>query len=102
MIEDWRYDDGKMNERSLAISAFVRKGIDLNRGVYEFCADFVSQGVVLSLLKEHCDGTGEIFTMEVQITLLIKLLSLITNGWRKRLEDYYCWWWHIVGCLLPL
>ena len=39
MIEDWRYDDGKMNERSLAMSAFVRKGIDLNRGVYEFCAD---------------------------------------------------------------
>ena len=26
MIEDWRYDDGKMNERSLAMSAFVRKG----------------------------------------------------------------------------
>ena len=76
MIEDWRYDDGKMNERSLAMSAFVRKGIELNRGVYEFCADFVSQGGMLSLLKEHCDGTGESpFTMEVLDSIADKVVK---------------------------
>ena len=42
MIDDWRYDDGKMVERQLCLTSFIHQGIPINREVYEFCHYYVS------------------------------------------------------------
>tara|TARA_Y100001935_G_scaffold237868_1_gene223715 strand:+ start:1017 stop:1325 length:309 start_codon:yes stop_codon:yes gene_type:complete len=46
MIEDWRYDDGKMAERQICLTAFIRQEIPINREVYEFCNYYVSNGML--------------------------------------------------------
>lgn len=46
MIDDWRYDDGKMAERQICLTAFIHKGIPINREVYEFCHYYVSNGML--------------------------------------------------------
>ncbi len=46
MIEDWRYDDGKMAERQICLTAFIHKQMPINREVYEFCHYYVSNGML--------------------------------------------------------
>ena len=46
MIDDWRYDDGKMVERQLCLTSFIHQGIPINREVYEFCHYYVSNGML--------------------------------------------------------
>ena len=46
MIDDWRYDDGKMTERQICLTAFIHQGIPINREVYEFCHYYVSNGML--------------------------------------------------------
>ena len=46
MIEDWRYDDGKMAERQICLTAFIHKQIPINKEVYEFCHYYVSNGML--------------------------------------------------------
>ena len=46
MIEDWRYDDGKMAERQICLTAFIHKQMPINREVYEFCHYYVSNGLL--------------------------------------------------------
>jgi hypothetical protein len=46
MIDDWRYDDGKMRERQICLTAFIHQGIPINREVYEFCHYYVSNGML--------------------------------------------------------
>jgi|TARA_B100000035_G_scaffold128973_1_gene109640 hypothetical protein len=46
MIDDWRYDDGKMAERQICLTAFIHEGIPINREVYEFCHYYVSNGML--------------------------------------------------------
>jgi hypothetical protein len=46
MIEDWRYDDGKMAERQICLTAFIHQQIPINREVYEFCHYYVSNGLL--------------------------------------------------------
>ena len=46
MIEDWRYDDGKMAERQICLTAFIHKQMPINREVYEFCHYYVSNGLM--------------------------------------------------------
>ena len=45
MNEDWRYDDGKLHERQIALMCLIRNKIDINREAYEFCNYFVSNGL---------------------------------------------------------
>ena len=45
MNEDWRYDDGKLHERQIALLCLIRNKIDINREAYEFCNYFVSNGL---------------------------------------------------------
>ena len=54
MIEDWRYDDGKMTERQICLTAFIHKQMPINREVYEFCHYYVSNG----LLSIHATQEG--------------------------------------------
>jgi hypothetical protein len=63
MIEDWRYDDGKMLERQLALTCFIRESIEINRNTYEFCHYYVSNGLMdlpkdKDKLQELFDQTG--------------------------------------------
>ena len=46
MLEDWRYDDGKMAERQICLTAFIHKQMPINREVYEFCHYYVSNGLL--------------------------------------------------------
>ncbi len=55
MIEDWRYDDGKMHERQLALMCLIKHKIDINREAYEFCNYFVSNGLFQGELPTEDD-----------------------------------------------
>ena len=46
MIDDWRYDDGKMAERQICLTAFIHQQIPINKEVYEFCHYYVSNGLM--------------------------------------------------------
>ena len=59
MDEDWRYNDGKMHERQLALVCFSMYGYEINRTVYEFCHYFVSNGMFTGILPTEEDPKEE-------------------------------------------
>jgi hypothetical protein len=67
MIDDWRYDDGKMAERQICLTAFIHQEIPINREVYEFCHYYVSNGLMNiptsqeELEKELADHGGDLY-----------------------------------------
>ena len=40
MIDEWRLDDGKLQERALCLTCLTRRGVTTTRKVFEFCHDF--------------------------------------------------------------
>lgn len=59
MIEDWRYNDGKMQERALALGCFVMYDHVITKSVYEFCHYFVSNGLFGDILPTEEDDKAE-------------------------------------------
>lgn len=65
MIDDWRYDDGKMHERQLCVTCFILDKHDIDRDIYEFCHYYVSNGLFgdklphdKEALQEKCAAFG--------------------------------------------
>ena len=59
MIDDWRYDDGKMHERQLCLTCFILDKHDIDRSIYEFCQYYVSNGLFGDKLPEDREALQE-------------------------------------------
>jgi len=55
MIDEWRYDDGKMHERQICLICLVHHGEEITKEVYEFCHYFTSK----DLFKDKLPDTKE-------------------------------------------
>jgi len=49
MIEDWRYNESKMDQRKVCLLCLIDEGFEINRSAYEFCHTMVSQGALESI-----------------------------------------------------
>ena len=63
MIEEFRLDDGKLEERTLCLTACISNGYPIQRGTYEFCHDFVMnnkfEGYVLTDTNDLADKVND-------------------------------------------
>jgi len=81
MIDDWRYNDGNMMARQFCLNAFIHKGIDLNKDVYEFCHNYVSEG----RFQKHLDSLRE-GTAAVSDDWENEMQSDVLAGWEEYLK----------------
>ena len=58
MIDDWRYNPERLDDRRFCLAALVMHGCELNRKVYEFCHDFTSSGACQGMLSKLQDANG--------------------------------------------
>tara|TARA_B100000287_G_scaffold204550_1_gene193014 strand:- start:3287 stop:3547 length:261 start_codon:yes stop_codon:yes gene_type:complete len=72
MIDDWRIDDGKLEERKLCLGCFASRHVPLSKEVYEFSHEFVKSGKLTPYLpteennllqKEVEEFAGDYFKM---------------------------------------
>jgi|TARA_B100001113_G_scaffold349202_1_gene344229 hypothetical protein len=56
MIDDWRIDDGKLEERKLCLGCFASRNITLDKSVYEFSHWFVKEGKLDPYLPTEENG----------------------------------------------
>lgn len=82
MIDDWRYDDGKMRERQIALTCFIHKGYEINRSVYEFCHYFVSNGLWGDTLPQ---------TAEEAAALSETVIDIYEYAGHKLFKEYSAW-----------
>jgi hypothetical protein len=81
MIDDWRYDDGKMRERQIALTCFIHEGYEINRSVYEFCHYFVSNGLWGDTLPQTAE----------EASAILKESGIYKYAGRKLFEEYSAW-----------
>jgi hypothetical protein len=58
MIEDWRYNPERLDDRRFCLAALVMHGCQIDRKVYEFCHDYTSSGACQGMLGQVTEGKG--------------------------------------------
>ena len=77
MIENWSQDDGLLEHRKLCLGCFARKGVSIDRSVYEFSDHFVKSGRLEAVLPtkdnllqdEVAEYDGDYFRMACDVIL---------------------------------
>jgi len=59
MIDDWRYNPERLEQRRFCLSALIRNGVQVDRKCYQFCHDFTSSGAAGGLIERY-QSTGDV------------------------------------------